>query len=77
MTDLRAKARLSNAPGQAVTGVFGAQLAAGGNPNNYIKAGYYNYCIGVENGGWSLYAQQRPRSYGAPMGAGITAWQIV
>lgn len=59
-TSLRADATLSNAPGQAVTGVFGAQAVKGGDPNNYQKAGHYNYCIGVRIGGsWDLYAQQR------------------
>ena len=76
-TNLRAGAKLSNAPAQAITGVFGAQAARGVDPNNYVTAGYYNYCIGVRSGGsWDLYAQQRPRSYGAAVGAAIVAWKI-
>jgi hypothetical protein len=75
-TSLRADARLSHAPLQAVTGVFGAQAVKGLDPHNYVKTGYYNYCVGVRAHTWDLYAQQRPRGYGAPEGAAITTWQI-
>jgi hypothetical protein len=72
-THLRADATLSGAPGQAVTNVFGAQAAKGGNLNNYVKAGRYNYCIGVRSGGtWDLYAQERQPGVG---GAKV-AWKI-
>ncbi|AHG93636.1 hypothetical protein J421_6101 (plasmid) [Gemmatirosa kalamazoonensis] len=74
-TDLRANARLTLAP--AITGIFGAQNPKGVDPNNYLKAGFYNYCIGVRHGGsWDLYAQQRPRSYGDAIGAAIDSWKI-
>jgi hypothetical protein len=64
-TNLRADATLSNAPGMAKTGVFGAQVAKGGDPNNYLKAGNYNFCVGVRIGGtWGLYAQERVRGLG-------------
>jgi hypothetical protein len=76
-TNLRAHAKLSSSPGQAVTGVFGAQAVKGLDTNNYVKAGFYNYCVGVKAGGvWNLYAQQRPRSYGASVAAAISAWSI-
>ncbi|MGQ0646421.1 MAG: hypothetical protein ACT4P7_02550 [Gemmatimonadaceae bacterium] len=76
-TNLRAGARLSSAPGSAVTGVFGAQTSKGVDPNNYVKGGFYNYCVGVRDGGaWDLYAQQRPRSYGNAVGTAIVAWKI-
>jgi len=72
-TNLRADARLSNAPGQAVTAVFGAQAVKGADPNNYKKAGYFNYCIGVRSGGtWDLYAQQRQPG----LGGAKLAWKI-
>jgi hypothetical protein len=72
-TNLRADATLSNAPGLAVTGVFGAQAPKGVDPNNYQKAGNFNFCIGVRIGGtWNLCAQQRTRGVG---GAKV-AWTI-
>ncbi len=74
-TNLRAGARLSKAPGQAVSGVFGAQLAKGGDPKNYLKVGNNNYCIGVRTGGvWNLYAQQRPG--GLAIGGAKLGWKI-
>ncbi len=74
-TNLRAGARLSKAPGLAVTGVFGAQPAKGGDPKNYLKVGNNNYCVGVRAGGvWNLYAQQRPGGFG--VGAAKVAWKI-
>ena len=72
-TNLRADATLSNAPGLAVTGVFGAQAPKGADPNNYQKAGNFSFCIGVKIGGaWNLCAQQRTRGVG---GAKV-AWTI-
>jgi hypothetical protein len=74
-TNLRADGRLSKAPGLAVTGVFGAQAAKGGDPKNYLKVGNRNYCIGVRSGGaWNLYAQQRPG--GLAIGGQKVAWKI-
>jgi hypothetical protein len=74
-TNLRADGRLSKAPGLAVTGVFGAQLAKGGDTKNYLKVGNRNYCIGVKAGGiWNLYAQQRPGGLAA--GGLNVAWKI-
>jgi hypothetical protein len=74
-TNLRADGRLSKAPGKTVTGVFGAQLAKGGDPKNYLKVGNRNYCVGVKSGGnWDLYAQQRPG--GLAVGGLNVAWKI-
>lgn len=72
-TNLRADATLSQAPGNMVTSVFGPQNPKGVDPNNYQKAGAYNYCIGVRIGGtWELYAQQR-----APgVGGNRISWKI-
>ncbi len=70
---LRADGTLTQAPGNAITGVFGPQVPKGVDPNNYQKAGAYNYCVGVRTGGtWHLYAQQR-----APgVGGNMLSWQI-
>ena len=71
--DLRANATLTQAPGNAITGIFGPTDPKGVDPNNYQKAGAYNYCIGVRSGGtWALYAQQR--TPGA--GGNKLSWQI-
>jgi hypothetical protein len=73
-TNLRDDATLSNAPGLAKTGVFGAQAAKGGDPNNYLKAGNYNFCVGVRIGGtWGLYAQERVRGKGGAKDSWIIA----
>jgi hypothetical protein len=73
-TNLRARARFTTH--QAVTGVFGAQNARGNDATNYVNAGFYNYCVGVNSGGWHLYAQQQPRGYGAHVNAALDAWVI-
>ena len=76
MTDaLRANSRLTHAPN--LTGIFGARTPRGGDPLNYTRDGFYNYCVGVRSGGaWHLYAQQRPKAYGNHVNAAIDAWQI-
>lgn len=73
-TNLRADAVLNGAPQRVVTGVFGAQAARGGNVNNYVRAGCWNYCVGVRHAGvWDLYAQQRPKT---GLAGAIAAWKI-
>jgi hypothetical protein len=77
-TELRNSASLIGAPGNAVTGVFGAQPTRAGNVNNYelMGGGTWVFCLGVNFGGaWSLYAQQRPKAHA--VGGARTAWQIV
>ena len=72
---VRANGQLTQAPN--LTGVFGARPTKADDPLNYVKDGYYNYCIGVRKGGsWDLYAQQRPRAYGNNVNAALAAWKI-